>query len=165
MIGGFDIGVAAAVVTETGILLVQEAKGPYAGCWGLPKGHVESNESIEDAVLRELKEETNISGDVSGFIGLRTTKTSHGVGLFLCYKINPTQLVIKPQEDEISNAEFFSHDDFDRLEWVSAAMRGFAEVALKNTTLPLIDLSSESKRPYHLVFSDGRETLTEEAFQ
>jgi len=44
-------------------------------------------------------------------------------------------------------------------------MRGFAEVALKDTTLPLTDLSSESKRPYHLVFSDGRETLTEEAFQ
>jgi 8-oxo-dGTP pyrophosphatase MutT (NUDIX family) len=164
VVGGFDIGVAAAVVTETGILLVQEAKGPYSGRWGLPKGYVESNESIEDAVLRELKEETNISGDVSGFIGLRTTKTQNEVGLFLCYKINPSQLDIKPQEDEISNAEFFSHDDFDRLEWVSAAMRGFAEVALKNTTLPLIDLSSESKRPYHLVFSDGRETLTEEAF-
>ncbi|MGB1660205.1 MAG: NUDIX hydrolase, partial [Candidatus Poseidoniaceae archaeon] len=44
--GGFDIGVAAAVVTESGILLVQEAKGSYAGCWGLPKGHVELNESI-----------------------------------------------------------------------------------------------------------------------
>ena len=56
----FDVGVAAAVVTDTGILLVQEAKGTYAGCWGLPKGHVEPNESIENAVLRELEEETSI---------------------------------------------------------------------------------------------------------
>ena len=68
MTGDFDIGVAAAVVTDSSILLVQEAKGTYAGCWGLPKGHVEPNESIENAVLRELKEETNISGEVSGFI-------------------------------------------------------------------------------------------------
>ena len=58
---GFDIGVAAAVVTNSSILLVQEAKGTYAGCWGLPKGYVEPNESIETAVLRELKEETGLT--------------------------------------------------------------------------------------------------------
>ncbi|MED5290953.1 MAG: NUDIX domain-containing protein, partial [Candidatus Thermoplasmatota archaeon] len=70
MTSGFDIGVAAAVVADSSILLVQEAKGTYAGCWGLPKGYVEPNESIEAAVLRELKEETNITGSISGFIGL-----------------------------------------------------------------------------------------------
>ena len=59
---GFDIGVAAAVVTNSSILLVQEAKGTYAGCWGLPKGYVEPNESIEAAVLRELKEESGLDG-------------------------------------------------------------------------------------------------------
>lgn len=159
---GFDIGVAAAVVTNSSILLVQEAKGTYAGCWGLPKGYVELNESIEAAVLRELKEETNIEGSISGFIGLRTTKTQHGVGLFLCYKIQSDEFSIQPQDDEISNARFFTIEEFSNLEWVSVAMRGFAEVALKDTSLPLIDLSVESKRPYHLVFSDGRMTLSEE---
>ena len=162
MTNGFDIGVAAAVVTKSGILLVQEAKGPYEGCWGLPKGHVEPNESIESAVLRELKEETNIDGTITGFIGLRTTKTQHGVGLFLCYKIDPTTLEIRPQADEISKVQFFATEEFEELEWVSAAMRGFAEVALQDASLPLIDLSSESKRPYHLVFSDGRMSLSEE---
>ena len=162
MTGSFDVGVAAAVVSESQILLVQEAKGPYAGCWGLPKGYVEPDESIENAVLRELREETNISGKISGFLGLRTTKTQRGVGLFICYRIEPAVLDILPQEDEIANAEFFSPEAFDELEWVSAAMRGFAEVALKDTCLPLIDLSSESNRPYHLVFSDGRETLSDE---
>ena len=44
-------------------------------------------------------------------------------------------------------------------------MRGFAEVALKDSSLPLVDLSHESKRPYHLVFSDGRATLTDEVVQ
>ena len=130
MAGDFDIGVAAAVVTDSSILLVQEAKGTYAGCWGLPKGHVEPNESIENAVLRELHEETNITGDVSGFIGLRTTQTRQGVGLFLCYKISASSFDAKPQEDEISDLRFFTADEFDSIEWVSVAMRGFAEVAL-----------------------------------
>ena len=165
MAESFDVGVAAAVVTDTGILLVQEAKGTYAGCWGLPKGHVEPDESIENAVLRELEEETNIQGEISGFLGLRTTKTPRGAGLFICYKVEPAHLEIRPQEDEIANAQFFSPDTFDELQWVSAAMRGFAEVAMKNTSLPLIDLSSESKRPYHLVFSDGRMTLSDEVVQ
>lgn len=165
MTGEFDIGVAAAVVTDSKILLVQEAKGPYAGCWGLPKGHVEPNESIEEAVLRELFEETNIVGEVSGFIGLRTTQTRQGVGLFLCYKITANSFETQPQETEISDIRFITADEFDSIEWVSAAMRGFAEVALKDTSLPLIDLSSESQRPYHLVFSDGRMTLSDEVVQ
>ena len=165
MTGEFDIGVAAAVVTDSKILLVQEAKGPYAGCWGLPKGHVEPNESIEEAVLRELFEETNIVGEVSGFIGLRTTQTRQGVGLFLCYKITANSFETQPQETEISDIRFITAAEFDSIEWVSAAMRGFAEVALKDTSLPLIDLSSESQRPYHLVFSDGRMTLSDEVVQ
>ena len=93
---------------------------------------------------------------------MRTTKTQHGVGLFLCYKIDPTTLDIRPQADEISKVQFFATEEFEELEWVSAAMRGFAEVALRDASLPLIDLSSESKRPYHLVFSDGRMSLSEE---
>ena len=165
MAGDFDIGVAAAVVTDSSILLVQEAKGTYAGCWGLPKGHVEPNESIENAVMRELHEETNITGNISGFIGLRTTQTRHGVGLFLCYKISANNFDAKPQEDEISDVRFFTEEEFDSIEWVSAAMRGFAEVALKDSSLPLVDLSTESKRPYQLVLSDGRMTLSEEVVQ
>ena len=72
---GFDVGVAAAVVRDNHVLLVQEARGPYKGQWGLPKGYVDQNESIENAVLRELKEETGLDGIVEGFIGFRSTKT------------------------------------------------------------------------------------------
>ena len=59
---GFDVGVAAAVVRNNHVLLVQEARGPYEGRWGLPKGYVDPDESIEHAVLRELKEETGLDG-------------------------------------------------------------------------------------------------------
>jgi 8-oxo-dGTP diphosphatase len=46
------------------ILLVLRDRNPYAGQWCLPSGFVELNESIEKAVLRELKEETGIKGKV-----------------------------------------------------------------------------------------------------
>ncbi|NHZ86232.1 MAG: NUDIX domain-containing protein [Planctomycetia bacterium] len=46
------------------ILLVLRDRDPYAGQWCLPSGFVELNESVEKAVIRELKEETGIKGKV-----------------------------------------------------------------------------------------------------
>jgi len=46
------------------ILLVLRDRDPYAGQWCLPSGFVELNESVEKAIIRELKEETGIKGKV-----------------------------------------------------------------------------------------------------
>jgi 8-oxo-dGTP diphosphatase len=42
------------------ILLIKRGEHPYLGKWALPGGFVEIEESLDEAVLRELKEETNI---------------------------------------------------------------------------------------------------------
>ncbi len=42
------------------ILMVKRGNHPYLGYWALPGGFVDINESLEEAALRELKEETNI---------------------------------------------------------------------------------------------------------
>ena len=160
---GFDVGVAAAVVRDNHVLLVQEARGTYKGRWGLPKGYVDPGESIENAVLRELKEETGLDGVVEGFIGFRSTKTSENVGLFLCYSVSVQSETLLIQEEEIQQARFVGKDTFSQLEWISPTLRSFAEVAVSGQKLPIVDLSEESQRPYHVVFSDARTTLTKEA--
>ncbi len=44
------------------LLLIKRAADPYQGTWALPGGFVEINEDIEVCALRELEEETGITG-------------------------------------------------------------------------------------------------------
>jgi ADP-ribose pyrophosphatase YjhB (NUDIX family) len=51
--------IAGVVVFQEGkYLLVQEKKASVYGLWNIPAGHVDSGETVEEAALREGKEET-----------------------------------------------------------------------------------------------------------
>ena len=54
------VTVDAIIEMDGGIVLVKRAKEPHAGKWALPGGHVEFGESLEQAVAREVLEETGI---------------------------------------------------------------------------------------------------------
>jgi 8-oxo-dGTP diphosphatase len=54
-------GVAATVIFEGKVLLVMRANEPARGKWGLPGGVVELGERVDDAVIREVKEETGLN--------------------------------------------------------------------------------------------------------
>ncbi|MGQ9550293.1 MAG: NUDIX hydrolase [Roseiflexus sp.] len=56
---------------EYGQLLILLIHDQY-GKWTLPKGHLETGESAEVAAVREVREETGISGELGAFIGTIT---------------------------------------------------------------------------------------------
>ncbi|MBU0637845.1 MAG: NUDIX domain-containing protein [Planctomycetes bacterium] len=58
--------VAASVVlnSQREVLLVKRKNDPHKGMWCLPIGFAETNETIAEAALRELREETGVTGRV-----------------------------------------------------------------------------------------------------
>ncbi len=54
------VGVGAVVFDADCVLLVRRAKAPLAGEWSLPGGAVELGETLEEAIVREVTEETGL---------------------------------------------------------------------------------------------------------
>ncbi|RLE94819.1 MAG: hypothetical protein DRN04_01875 [Thermoprotei archaeon] len=65
----FAIAAVGAVVLKNGrILLIKRGKEPGKGLWSIPGGAVQAGERLEEAVLRELYEETGLTGKVGELI-------------------------------------------------------------------------------------------------
>ncbi|MBI2683423.1 MAG: NUDIX hydrolase [Acidobacteriales bacterium] len=64
------VGVGALIVQEGRIVLVRRGQKPGKGEWSLPGGVVETGETLESAVRREVREETGLNVEVRELAGV-----------------------------------------------------------------------------------------------
>ncbi|HEY9005676.1 NUDIX domain-containing protein [Ohtaekwangia sp.] len=66
--------VAAAIFNEQGEILLQKRKD--VNQWCVISGHVEFGETVQEAILREIREEANVAAEIVRFIGIYSTPGS-----------------------------------------------------------------------------------------
>jgi 8-oxo-dGTP diphosphatase len=54
------VGVGGVLIQEGRVLLIRRGKEPLRGRWVIPGGTVELGETLEEALVREMKEETGL---------------------------------------------------------------------------------------------------------
>ncbi|WP_110927688.1 NUDIX domain-containing protein [Bacillus massiliglaciei] len=67
-------GVAIVILDEENSVLLQ--KRADVGLWGIPSGHVEVGETVAEAAIREVKEETNLEINIIKLIGVYSDPNS-----------------------------------------------------------------------------------------
>ncbi len=60
--------VAAIIKRDKNIIIAQRLKGDLAGRWEFPGGKIEPNETPEQALIREIKEELEITITIDSFL-------------------------------------------------------------------------------------------------
>ena len=116
---------AVLVMHEGKFLLAERNKENYNGYWIIPGGGVEFGETIQDAALREIKQETNLDVNIIKLLShkeiINVLGNYHSVVFY--YLATPKHLDIEAQDD-VSKAKFFSIDEIKKLkiaesvEWV-----------------------------------------------
>ncbi|MCY9514136.1 HAD-IIA family hydrolase [Paenibacillus apiarius] len=110
-------GVAGIIMDERRrVLLMKRADN---GCWGIPSGHVELGETVEEAIVREIAEETGLNVKVTRLIGVYSHpdsqvfsypngKVSHFVTTYFRCEVAGGTLV--REGDETLDVQYFELD-------------------------------------------------------
>ncbi|MBS3084185.1 NUDIX domain-containing protein [Candidatus Pacearchaeota archaeon] len=106
----------AAVIQKDGKVLFHKRKGKHApGVWAFAGGHLEFNEGLEEAIRREIKEETGLDvGKVTGpiFVANNTypNEGKHYITLFMNAEyIGGEAKIMEPEKCECWN--WFSKEE------------------------------------------------------
>jgi len=114
---------------EKKILLIRRKNEPYQGKWALPGGFVEYGEKTEDAVIRELLEETGLQTTVKGLVGVYSDpkRDPRGHTITVAYRIERIGGELN-SGDDAADAKYFNLESlpdlaFDHAQIIVDAMR------------------------------------------
>jgi 8-oxo-dGTP diphosphatase len=97
------------------ILLIERGLEPYKGSWALPGGFVRMDETVEEAAIRELQEETNVKGVYLSQLSVFSEVERDPRGRVITVAF---YALVKPSDhdviggDDAASAQWFSLDDY-----------------------------------------------------
>lgn len=122
------IRVVAAIIVDDGkVFSTQRGYGEFQGGWEFPGGKIEADETPEDALVREIKEELDTEIEVLEL--LDTVEYDYpnfhlSMDCFIC-SIKSGDLVLKEHE----SAKWLSKDELDSVDWLPADLGLIPKIA------------------------------------
>jgi 8-oxo-dGTP diphosphatase len=117
-------GVGALIIDHDRILLVERGREPLKGYWSLPGGAVETGDRLEEALRREVREETGLEIAIVHLLEVferimpgEVPDDSRGVEyhyILIDYICHPTGGTLYASDDA-SRAEWFTEDEVANL--------------------------------------------------
>lgn len=125
------LGVGAIILRRNRVLLVERGKEPLKGWWSLPGGVLECGERLEDAVRREVREETGLEIQTLGVLEIfeRIMPDARGKAEY--------HYVLVDYLCRAAGGILCAADDVSRAEWV--ARRDLPKYRITEGTLPVIE--------------------------
>lgn len=108
--------VAVVLIEHQGrVLLGKRNHDPGKGLWSFPSGYVNRGEKLEEAAVREVKEETNLDVQLTSLLGVYSEAGSPNIlTVYRAALLNGIG-TLQPQADEVLELAFFSLDDLPAL--------------------------------------------------
>jgi len=108
--------VDGVILNGNEILLIKRKNPPFKGRWALPGGFVEYGEKTEDAVVREIFEETGLKTKIKDIVGVYSdpTRDPRGHIVTVVYLLEICSGELQGMDDP-SSAKFFEVDQLPKL--------------------------------------------------
>ncbi|UCE35932.1 MAG: NUDIX domain-containing protein [Thermoplasmata archaeon] len=111
-----SLSVDGIIIHKKKLVLIKRANSPFKGKYALPGGFVEYNERVEDAVVREIQEETGLKTEIESLIGVYSDpkRDPRGHTVSVVYEMRVKGGKLKSGSDA-KEAKLFSMDEIPKL--------------------------------------------------
>lgn len=105
------VATGTLIEEEGKVVLVRRGVAPRAGYWGLPAGYMELDETVEEAAIREAKEETGLEVELDELLGVYSFGGETQVGgVLILYAAHVVGGQVAPGDDA-TEVRLFSPDE------------------------------------------------------